>query len=93
MKFDIAIRLPESAIELLRRIYAQGEQIMATVKELSDELDAIKTAVDGVKATVQTQITQIADLQAQIAAGTPVTQQQLDDLDAKADSILADLNG
>lgn len=66
---------------------------MATVQELSDELDSIKTAVDAVKATVTAQIQQIADLQAQIAAGTPVSQQQLDELDAKADSILASLNG
>ena len=66
---------------------------MATVQELSDELDAIKSAVDAVKATVAQQIQQIADLQAQIVAGTPVTQAQLDELDAKADSIIADLNG
>ena len=65
---------------------------MATVKELSDELDAIKTAVDTVKAETAAQKQQIADLLAQLAAGTPVSQEQLDDLDAKADSILAALN-
>jgi len=82
--------------EILTRLgvlTTQGAHIMATVQELSDELDSIKTAVDAVKATVTAQIQQIADLQAQIAAGTPVSQQQLDELDAKADSILASLNG
>ena len=67
----------------------QGGKVMATVQELSDELDAIKTAVDGVKADSAAQKQLIADLKAQLAAGSPVSQAQLDDLDAKADSILA----
>lgn len=70
---------------------AQGVSIMATVSELSDELDAIKVAVDASKVTAQEQIDLIKALQDQIAAGTPVTQQQLDELDAKADGILAAL--
>jgi primosomal protein N'' len=70
----------------------QGGRIMATVQELSNELDQIKTAVDSVKADSAAQKQLIADLKAQIAAGTgPVTQAQLDELDAKADSILAAL--
>lgn len=77
----------------LNLVHEKLEALMATVQELSDELDLIKTAVDAVKATVTQQIQQIADLQAQIAAGTPVTQAQLDELDSKADSILATLNG
>jgi hypothetical protein len=63
----------------------------ATVQELSGELDAIKTAVDAVKVTLQAQIDEIAALKAQLAAGTPVSQEQLDALDAQADSILAAL--
>ncbi len=61
---------------------------MATEQGLSDELDAIKTAVDAVKATVAEQATEIAALKAQSG---PVTQEQLDSLGAKADSILASL--
>jgi hypothetical protein len=64
---------------------------MATQQELSDELDAIKTAVDAVKVTGAEQVALIAALKAQIDAGTPVSQDQLDALDAKADSILAAL--
>lgn len=61
---------------------------MAKFQEVSDELDAIKTAVDAVKVTADLQVAEIADLKAQLAAGTPVSQEQLDSLDAKADSIL-----
>jgi uncharacterized protein YlxW (UPF0749 family) len=76
----------------VRALRAQGDTLLANQQELSDELDAIKTAVDAVKATGQAQVAEIAALKAQIAAGTPVTQEQLDSLDAKADSILASLS-
>lgn len=75
----------------LQTLEQQGLSIMATQQELSDELDQIKTAVDIVKAASVDQIAQIAALTAQLAAGTPVTQDQLDALDAKADSILVAL--
>lgn len=75
----------------LATLLTQGASLMATQQELSDELDAIQTAVNTVKDLVRSQIDQIAALQAQIAAGTPVTQEQLDALDVKADAILASL--
>jgi|KBSSwiStaDraftv2_1062776.scaffolds.fasta_scaffold145942_2 hypothetical protein len=81
----------DQLLTLVRAVQAQGMTLMATQQELSDELDAIKTAVDEVKATGQAQVAEIAALKAQIAAGTPVSQEQLDSLDAKADSILASL--
>jgi len=64
---------------------------MATLQEVKDELTAIKAGVDAVKVTAQEQIALIADLKAQIAAGSPVTQEQLDGLDTQADEILAAL--
>lgn len=87
-------RVTSSLDQILTRLCAleaQGVQVMATVQELSDELDAIKTAVDEVKVLGQAQVDEIAALKAQIAAGTPVSQEQLDALDTKADSILAAL--
>lgn len=75
----------------LRALEAQGVTIMADVQELSNELDTIKTKVDAVLVTGQEQVALIQALKDQIAAGTPVTQEQLDALDAKADSILASL--
>jgi septal ring factor EnvC (AmiA/AmiB activator) len=99
--FAALLELPETSARVtqtLDRILthtrageAQGVQIMAKVQELSDELDAIKTAVDAVKATVAAQVDEIAALKQQITDGTPVTQDQLDSLDAKADTILASL--
>lgn len=76
----------------LRQLKKQGQRIMATQQELSDELDAIKTGVDAVKLLAREQVVLIEQLTAQIAAGTPVTQEQLDALDVKADSILASLS-
>lgn len=75
----------------LRALEAQGVTIMATQQELSDELDAIKTGVNAVLETGQEQKVLIVALKAQIEAGSPVSQEQLDLLDATADSILASL--
>ncbi len=86
--------IPDLLTQILTRIRAveaQGDKLMAKVQELSDELDAIKTAVDEVLALDKAQIAEIAALKQQISDGTPVTQEQLDSLDAKADGILAAL--
>ena len=77
--------------KLVETIFKQGESIMASFQEVSDELDAIKTAVDAVKELGKQQIAEIQALKDQLAAGSPVTQEQLDSLDTKADSILAEL--
>lgn len=63
-------------------IYQQGVQLMSKetdleqlVSDLNDETNAVAAKIDG-----QTQA--IADLKAQIAAGAPVSQEQLDSLAA-----------
>ena len=86
--------IPELLTQILTRISAleaQGVRIMAKFQEVSDELDAIKTAVDESIALGQAQIVEIAALKQQLLDGTAVTPEQLDSLDAKADSILAAL--
>jgi len=75
-------------LQALRR---QGDSIVATLQELKDELTAIKTAVDAAKATAEAQIAEIKRLSDLLAAGTLVTQADLDALDAQADEILAAL--
>lgn len=102
MRIDVHLHTHESneethavlnhVVTLLEVIHNQGVKIMASVKELSDELTAIKTAVDEAKATGLAQIQLIAELTKQIEAGSPVTQEQLDALDAQADEILASLS-
>lgn len=77
--------------KVLEYIYNQGERIMANFQEVSDELDRIKTAVDAVKELGKQQVDEIAKLKEQISTGSPVTQEQLDSLDSKADSILSTL--
>jgi len=81
----------QHVVSLLEMLHLQGDRLMASFQEVSDELSAIKTAVDEVKRLDQEQIAEIASLKEQVAAGSPVTQEQLDQLDAQADSILAAL--
>lgn len=58
---------------------------MATLADLQGHLNDISTGVDVLKQ-------QIADLKAQVAAGSPVTQADLDALDATAQGIIAKEN-
>jgi uncharacterized coiled-coil protein SlyX len=60
---------------------------MSTEAQLQTSLDAIKAAVAAVAEKIAAQAKTIADLSAQIAAGTPVTQAQLDALTAEAQDI------
>lgn len=75
----------QQQLDLLKR------SIMATFDDVKVELDAIKDGVATVLAKAQAQSDQIAALQAQIAAGTPVSQAQLDSLKAEEDQIIAAL--
>jgi uncharacterized protein YoxC len=65
---------------LLRKV----GKIMATLAELNSAIDAVATGVDGLEAA-------IADLKAQLAAGSPVTQADLDALFDKVQAIGADI--
>lgn len=55
--------------------------------DLQTDLDDIKASVTNIATLQAAQAKTIADLQAQVAAGTPVTQDQLDALVAEADAI------
>lgn len=91
---NVSVDVDRTLAEILthvRAIQAQGDQIMATEQELKADLDTIQTGVATVIAKVTAQAQTIADLQAQIAAGTPVTQSQLDELKTEADAIVAAL--
>jgi predicted nucleic acid-binding Zn-ribbon protein len=73
---------------LLQDILRKEEMIMATAQGLDAKLDAMNPKLDAIAADAQAQKVEIQALKDQIAAGTPVTQEQLDSLDAKADSVL-----
>jgi len=62
---------------------------MSTFNDVKVELDAIKDGVASLLAKSQKQADLIAELQAQLAGGIPVTQAQLDSLKAEQDSIIA----
>ncbi len=62
----------------LDQILAQGAQIMAKVTDLTDLVTALDAETNAVAAKIDAEMAEIADLKAQIAAGTPVTQDQLD---------------
>lgn len=60
---------------------------MSTEQDLKDSLDHIQTQVAGLATAFASMKQTIADLQAQIAAGTPVSQEQLDALEAEAQGV------
>lgn len=64
---------------------------MATEADLQADLDQIKAGVTAVATTIANQAATIASLQAQVAAGEPVTPAQLDSLKTEADGIVAAL--
>jgi hypothetical protein len=79
----------------LDRILVLQEKIMATEQDLQTSIAGIQTAVATVATELTTLITDfntaITGLQAQIAAGGPVSQAQLEDLKAQADTILTNV--
>lgn len=62
-------------------INGKVDDLMATLQDVQTDLQAI---TDG----VATLATEIADLKAKVAAGSPVTQADLDALDVKAKAIV-----
>lgn len=75
----------------LQDITSKEQIIMSKETDLKADLDAVQAGVTSVLAAQTAQAATIADLKNQLAAGTPVTQQQLDDLDAEAKAIVASL--
>jgi len=76
---------------LLLEILEKELIIMSTVSDLNAKLDAIPPVLDAIQLDEEALKTEIQALKDQIAAGTPVTQEQLDSLDAKAASVLSRL--
>lgn len=67
-------------------------KIMATEKDLQDSLDNIKAGLQLVAGKLAEQTQTIASLRDALAAGALVTQEQLDSLEAEAQSIEDALN-
>ncbi len=67
------------------------DRLMAQETDLQADLDAIKAGVAANLVAAQAQAATIADLKAQLLAGTPVSQTQLDALDAEAKAIVVSL--
>ena len=85
--YDVVWDIRESILKLHRKL----DVLMTSESDLQGDLDAIKTSVAAVSAKISAQSDTIASLQAQIAAGTPVSQAQLDALKTEADGIVAAL--
>lgn len=64
--------------EALSFINRKQDYLMSTVNEVKTLVTAIDTETTAVATKVDAQIQQIAELKAQIAAGSPVTQEDLD---------------
>ena len=68
----------------LTQLLGNERAIMATLKELNDLIDGVAVGVDGLEAAIK-------DLKAQVAAGSPVSQADLDALVAKVQAIGTDI--
>jgi septal ring factor EnvC (AmiA/AmiB activator) len=86
-----ADRKLDQILAQLATIVAKENQIMSTEQDLQDDLDTIKAGVSGLLTAATANAATIADLKAQLAAGTPVSQAQLDALDTQAKAIVATL--
>ena len=67
---------------LISQVTQLREEIAMQFTDITALLTGIDEATNAVAAKIDAEIATIAELQAQIAAGTPVTQEQLDSLGA-----------
>jgi hypothetical protein len=90
--FDLTHAAQLTRIEAkLDQVLTKEGTILMNESDLQTDLDAIKAGVAATLTQVTAQAATIASLTAQLAAGTPVTQAQLDALDAEAKAIVASL--
>lgn len=76
----VCIRLLVTLIRRADQIMAKFEDLKASLDHITEEVAALPAMFADLRATIQ-------DLRDQIAAGTPVTQEQLDGLEAEAQAI------
>lgn len=99
MRLDININFPglEGVCRALSSIITNQEKIMTTVTELSAKLDALDEAITQERTEVVNALTglkgEIQTLKDQIAAGTPVSQEQLDAIGARVDAQITKTQG
>lgn len=90
-KLDLVLERLDMLLGHIVTILRKEQQIMTTEKQLQADMDAIQTGVATVLEQQTAQAAVIAALKAQLEAGTPVTQEQLDALDAEAQAIVGSL--
>ncbi len=82
-----------SVLKKLVAIQKGGEKIMGKMEELEASLDSMNTTVTAVAGDQQVLKDEIQALKDQVAAGTPVTEAQLDSALGKAKALQARLEG
>lgn len=78
-------------LESLDALHRKVERLLMNEQDLQVALDGIKAGVTTVVDRLTAQAKTISDLTAQVAAGTPVSQDQLDALTTEAQGIVAAL--
>jgi len=66
--------------------------LMVTIENVTEDLEVIKEGLNTLSNGLDVIVALIADLKAQIGAGVPVTQEQLDALDVATEEIKAALD-
>lgn len=80
-------RIEASLAELHRKV----DLVMAKVKDVETLLDQVNTVTNTIAAKVTAEQAEIAALKAQIATGTPVSQEQLDAIAARLGTVATSL--
>jgi uncharacterized protein with von Willebrand factor type A (vWA) domain len=86
---DINVHFPQLT-QFFTQLLHREEFLMATLADVQEKVTAIAAAVHSINTGLDRVATEIMDLKAQIAAGVPVTQEQLDALDASLQGIMAE---
>jgi ABC-type transporter Mla subunit MlaD len=82
--FLLILGMMLAVIHRVNQLQQTGDDIMSTVKELSDALDTVAAGVNALEASIK-------DLKAKVASGGVATQADIDALAQKAADIVADL--
>ena len=86
---DINVNFPQLT-QFFTQLLQREDEIMATIADVQAKVATIGNAVHSINVKLDDVAIEIANLKAQVAAGQPVTQEQLDALDASLQAILTE---
>jgi septal ring factor EnvC (AmiA/AmiB activator) len=86
---NITIDFPQLT-QLLTQFLHREDTLMATIADVQAKVTTIGAAVHNINVKLDGVAAEIANLKDQLAAGSPVTQEQLDALDASLQDVMTE---